>query len=726
MASNETNTEVSLFRLWKVLKRRKLWLLLPVVLLGPASAYYATWLPEIYTARVLMAAESAVPMQYVTGRDDSAAMTGGVQEHLRTIREILFNRSLLESVIQEFKLYDTGTNIEPAILDMKSRIETRVEGSDAFTIRFQGTDPQQVRDVANRLAELFATRTADVRTRRVTEAADFLDEEVKRLQEQVNAQEEAVRSYKQSIPYELPEHVDANLKQLENLQQQIQSKTDKITEDQARRSALLEETKQLERQGAPESRERQEKTEADTALEQARLKLAQLRARYTARHPEIARTEREIGDLEANRARRPAPIAPAPSPPSVRYNTLKAELESVNERLKNYQQDRKALVSQLSLYERRIGAAPRHEREVIRRMRELEVTRTRYEALLAKQQSAKLDQRLEKGHKGLMFRVVEPAGPPQAPVPTRRQRVVLLGLLGSLGAGILLVLLVEQMDTSFDTAEELQTFTNLPLLSVVPNIPGQRLFGRNGRRRSVHAPDPMTPSQRRQYEKNLVVMLSDRESVPSEQYGILAQKIRQWVQQNGSQTLLVTSAAGGEGKSITSVNLSLALSFLLDGGVVLVDSDLRRPRIHECLGLKPNKGFGDLVSNGDADIRNYVTDVHGLHVICGGPQSVNPATLLASRRAREVLKRLQDEYRLVVLDTPPLVPIVDSHILASTADGVLLVVRARRTRRELFRRAVESLGTSNVLGMVLNDTRYTDTRYAYAYQYYQRHYLGRR
>jgi Mrp family chromosome partitioning ATPase len=86
---------------------------------------------------------------------------------------------------------------------------------------------------------------------------------------------------------------------------------------------------------------------------------------------------------------------------------------------------------------------------------------------------------------------------------------------------------------------------------------------------------------------------------------------------------------------------------------------------------------------------------------------------------------LRKEYELVVLDSPPLIPIADSHILAGLADGVILVVRARQTRPEVFQRAVESLGAANVIGVVLNDIEYAATPYAYAYRYYQRHYLGR-
>ena len=197
------------------------------------------------------------------------------------------------------------------------------------------------------------------------------------------------------------------------------------------------------------------------------------------------------------------------------------------------------------------------------------------------------------------------------------------------------------------------------------------------------------------------------------------------MKQSGGRVLLVTSAAGGEGKSVTALNLSLALASSLEGRVLLIDGDLRRPQVHKRLGLNPAKGFSDLLLRPDGDVNSYVSKFQDLYVITGGAEAVNPVGLLASRRAAEILARLRKEFQFIVLDSPPIVPIADSHILAGLSDGVMIVVRARRTPRELFRRAIESLGASNVLGVVLNDIEYGDTRYGYAYEYYQRHSVGR-
>jgi Mrp family chromosome partitioning ATPase len=125
------------------------------------------------------------------------------------------------------------------------------------------------------------------------------------------------------------------------------------------------------------------------------------------------------------------------------------------------------------------------------------------------------------------------------------------------------------------------------------------------------------------------------------------------------------------------------------------------------------------------EIGPYVSKIGALHVIPGGSSRANPVGLLASGRTRDILARLRSEYQLVGVDSPPIVPIADSHILAGLSDGVVLVVRARQTQPELLLRAIESLGASKVIGVVLNDVELAATPYAYAYRHYQRHYLGR-
>lgn len=729
METNEVGKGLSAFTALRALKRRKLYLLVPALLLTAGAIAYALWLPERFRARTLIAAEPMPSGNYLSGTPNVTS-TANVADQLRTIRETLFSDAVLNTVSAEFHLSSAADpRQEKALEALKARIQIQVEGTDAFYVSFEGDRPQQVMKITNRLADLFIDRTSGLRGEHVEQTDSFLNAEVDRLQSQLRQQEESLTTYKLSVAHVLPERLATNLKLLENLQQQVRSKTDQITDAQARRLAIFEEMKALERQGALDA-EPLERSSAEVNLDDLRLKLKLLKARYTAQNPEIERAEREIRDLEANGI--PAGKRRDPSPVQMRYVTLKAEAESIDQRLPSYQRERSALASDLGMYERRIDSSPGQETTLAQHVREVALTRAQYEAMLAKQQRANLDQRLEKSTKDVAFRIVEPAQLPSAPSSPQRARIILLGLAAGLGLGLISVLLAEQMDTSFDTVEEFQSFTNLPVLSAVPTIHGRATGNRSGKNNGSSRVSPLklgdediTAGKLQHYQEHRLAVLSDPQSIPAEQYSILAMKVEQWMEKSGGAVLVVTSSAGGEGKSVTALNLSLALSASLKGRVLLIDSDLRRPQVHHYLGLETTKGLSDLLAETGSDVGAYVSKLGNLDVIAGGTSPMNPVGLLASQRAKELLGRLRQEYRLIVLDSPPIVPIADSHVLAGIADGVIIVVRARQTRRELFRRAIENLGDVNILGVVLNDVEYGDTRYAYAYRHYQRHYLER-
>jgi len=415
----------------------------------------------------------------------------------------------------------------------------------------------------------------------------------------------------------------------------------------------------------------------------------------------------------------PAKAAPhAPSPGQMRYFSLQAELKSVESLLVSYRQQQAAPISQAQEYERRINLAPGYETAVADRTRDAAMLRARYEALYAKQQEARLSHRVETPHTGFAFRILEAAQIPATPYSPHRDRILLFGLIAGLGLGVAGVFLAERLDTTFETAEALESFSGLPVLSSVPVIPA-------GPVANTARHDHFSDEQMVEFQKNRLPVLADPHSVASQQYGILALKVAGGMRQNGGRILAITSATGGEGKSLTALNLSLALAESSPEKVLLVDCDFRLPRIHERLGLKTAKGFSDLLAGTEADPAPLISRLGNLDVIASGSTRANPVSLLASARMREILARLRQEYQLVVLDSPPVVPIADSHILAGLADRVLFVVRARRTRPELLGHALESLGAANLVGLVLNDVEYADSPYAGAYRYYQRHYLGR-
>lgn len=696
MEATNRRSGMNVHRMLRALQHRRLCLVLPALILTAGAAIYSRTRPVRYRAQALVAAEAVAPVDFLAAHPETPTAQA-VQDQLRTIRETLLSGVVIAPIARDFGQPEAS---------VKSHTQITVDSPGTFFIGFEsGRSARQAMEIANRLAEGFVAQTSAARGRKAQEEDRFLDREVDRVRGQLDTQEESIKHYKQRTAQDLPERLSTNLKQIDDLRQQIQHKTDLITENQSKRLAILDEMQALENKGALDA-DPPEKTAADTALEQARLRLAQLRARYKPNHPEIQRAEKEVRDLEE--IRMPAPARRGPAPAYLRYAALKADLASVDQRLQSYLLERRELSTSLMRQEARINSSPGLEAELAQRMHDAALTRTRYEMLFSKQQETKLALRAEKSNHSMAFRIVEAAQLPDAPTGPQPQRLILMALAAGLGIGLAMVAAAEQMDSTFATVEELQDFSTVAVLGAVPSMPSAA--GRSG------------------FQRQRLPVVYDPDSVAAEQFQVLSLKVQRALQQSGGQVLMVTSAAGGEGKSVTAINLSLALRSAVapDGGVLLIDCDMRRPQVHQYLGLDRGIGLADLLSAASGELSDYIVEIHDLAVMPGGAPPENSLGLLASPLFREALARLKKRYRLIVLDCPPVVPIADSHVLAGIADGVLMVVRARQTGRELFRRAVESLDAANLLGVALNDVQYADTSYAYACRYYHRHYLRRR
>jgi capsular exopolysaccharide synthesis family protein len=568
-----------------------------------------------------------------------------------------------------------------------------------------------------------------MREHQVNEGAGLLNAELETLRAQLNEQEQKLMVYKEGAVNELPDRLETNLRLFAATQTQRQSIAGLKANDQARLAAVENEMTELEKQGVFEAAPSKERTSEEVKVEELRLHLKQLRSVFTEQYPEVVSTQREIRELEkAIAAAPPKPPILEPSVARMRYVQIKAEKESLERRLTSYGEEERALESEIGRLRQRVESTPQHEIAITGLTRGYEAAKTRYNALLAKQQEAGLASRPERVNKTVAFRIVEPASLPMGPSTTGRSRLLLLGLFLGVGLGLVVAVVAEQTDTTFGSVEEFQAFTNLPVIAVLPGISASPETSVTPLTGSI----PLIPPGGSDFiptllaftdlHRNHIVMVTDPHSVASEQCRLLALKIRQQLSRVHSPVLAISSFVGGEGKTVTSINLSLALANTFAGRVLLIDSDLRKPRVHEYLGLNLGKGFSDLLRAPEDDIGKYVWKLRDLYIMPGGSTLSNPVSLLASQSVKEVLERLRLEFDFIVIDTPPLLPIVDTHILSGLVDGVFLVVRARYTRREVLERGLESFQATNLLGAVVNDVDYRRTRYAYAYQYQNEQY----
>jgi polysaccharide biosynthesis transport protein len=718
--------EIFIYSALESVRRHKYLLLVPILIFATAATFYSYRLTPMYRSEALLRAE---PMETVRDFVDATGAAHAdhalnIDENFRNIQEVVRSEEVLTTVIKEFALYDLVNQKVPeaALQDMKKRVLMRIDGGDgqrnnaprfmSFWVGFEGNDRKQIMNVANRLADLFIKKASDARERRIQGIVGFIQDEMAPLQKKLDAQNEDIKRYQQESPNSLPEQTTSNLRFLEGLQTQYQAKTESLSKDEARRGAIVAELHELEKQGALETAiPVEDKSGMDKKLDDLRMLYLQMQARYAPDHPELRRIKKEIAEVERLVPQQSAKPRMEHSPFYLRHVQLKSELDELDRRAQSYKKEQQDLAKQIAVYRSRVQSAPVRESELAVLVRDYKATQAQYQEMLERQHNARLAEHFEKLSSEIIFRVIDPAQLSSQPVSPQRPRIILLGFLGGLGLGIILIFFAEQMDSSFSSADDYQRACNIPILATVPSI--RRSLAKRRHSNGVTA-------------DSTIVTLTDPQSIPAEQYRILAMKLQA---RNGSpsHTIAITSATGGEGKTLTAINLAVALSGLPGRKVLLIDADLRRPRVQARLEQKsvPEKGFADLLSDsGDGDLDHYILKIGELYVIRGSMRCTNPINLLASQRAQDVLQKLRAQFQFIILDAPPVLPIADSIILSSLADEVLLVLRARRTPRELFQHAVVNLDTANIRGVVLNDVDFKHSRYAHAYRYYRKNYLG--
>jgi capsular exopolysaccharide synthesis family protein len=309
-----------------------------------------------------------------------------------------------------------------------------------------------------------------------------------------------------------------------------------------------------------------------------------------------------------------------------------------------------------------------------------------------------------------IFVIASAQAPLKKAKPKRLQAIGLAFLLGPM-LGVGLAFFLQYLDTTVKTREDVEQATGLPVLGYVPAL-----------REEVNGDAAAT--ERSGYD---LLAVERPRSALAEAFRSLRTALSFSTGAQGIRSLLVTSPSPLEGKSLVSINL--ALTFAQAGKrVLLVDSDLRKPRIHKTFGLSPTVGLSNLLTSEDAMRLDEVvqpTQVENLYVLPSGPRPPNPAELLATERMRGLLREMEERFDRVIFDTPPVVNVTDATILMHFVGGGLVVVRGFTTQRELAQRASELLqGTQGrMLGVILNNADTPRGAYGYeGYYYYSSYY----
>jgi protein-tyrosine kinase len=210
----------------------------------------------------------------------------------------------------------------------------------------------------------------------------------------------------------------------------------------------------------------------------------------------------------------------------------------------------------------------------------------------------------------------------------------------------------------------------------------------------------------RRFKTHPLVVL-ERGSPAAEQYKILREQIRKLSSSPGARFFAVTSSIKGEGKTTVAANLAAAIALDSEEQVLLIDADLRKPSIHSYFGIKPTPGLADyLSSNSRADLMSYVQDtfLRGVRILPAGNPSLLSSELLAKEKMRSLMKEIPSKLpgHQIIVDTSPVLLTPDPLVLARQVDGIIVVIRAGKTPRDCLSKAIKSLDSNKLMGVVLN------------------------
>lgn len=323
-----------------------------------------------------------------------------------------------------------------------------------------------------------------------------------------------------------------------------------------------------------------------------------------------------------------------------------------------------------------------------------------------KEEISQMEERMKKeqedplkatGLKANNIRVIDRAEVPKLPARPKKLQNIIIAIIAGLLGGIGLAFLVEYLDNTIKTDDDVERYVKLPLLGHIPVI--DKSFSELQKDRLVNVV-PTSPVSEAYRAIRTSILFSAAKDKPL-------------------KDILITSTGPQEGKSLTACNLAITMAYS-GNPVLLVDADMRKPRVHEVFKQEQDFGLSNFLA-GQASLEDVIkkSDIENLSVVTCGHIPPNPSELLGTKRMKEFIEKARQKFSAVIFDSPPLTVVTDAAILSSVIDGTVLVINSKKTARPAVNRSKHILESSkaNVLGVVLNSL-HMDSGGAYYYSHY--------
>ena len=574
-----------------------------------------------------------------------------------------------------------------------SEIIEPIPNTNLVKIIYRHSDPELAQKVANTLAEVFKDHNLRIATEGSHKAEDLLANEIAKLQAQIHQDQETQWNYAKNHNLPLTTEGAGNLEaqRLATFSAQLQTAQNERKQVQAQLEAARKEKDPF---SIPD-------VISSGRVEKLRDRISQLKEQrdallvtYTKEWPSVKKIDAQIEGLEAELKKAPAEILTA------MQRRYEAAVSKENLLRQSYE-EQKATTTQQT----------RDTIDLMAITHQLETNKQLLNTLLQKQRELDIADQNSSSE----VSIATPSRLPKTPVGPPRLRNIIIAFLLSLAGGVGLAFLLDFLDDTVKSVEDVDRYIHLPALALIP-AGGDRAPRLPGALRGGPPPAPSNTTA--------LAMITDARSPIAESYRHLRTSLLLSSAGKPPKTILITSSQPAEGKTTTGINTAFMLA-QTGAEVLMIDCDLRRPRLHAQFDLPNTKGLTTWLSgekNLDALIQQC-DKAPNLKVLTSGPVPPNPAELLGSEEMRKLLNILSEQYAHIIIDSPPAISFTDASILSTMVDGVILVVHGGRSSRAVVRRAKQQLLDvgAHVFGVVLNNVK-IDARDDYYYSRYYSHY----